>query len=158
MGFLTTRSGPAVDHCALEAALVDLGYREARNLVIERRYAGGDLARLTALVAELVALRGKWPGLRGREHRAKVVGCFEKEFNPCPSRTEITAGPVTLWWISGTFVVALLVTLFIYGVTPPSPATFTLPTIPAPQANTVGQVPKSDDRVKNPVGAPGTNQ
>ncbi len=54
LGFLTTRSGPAVDHRTLEVALADLGYREAHNLAIERRYAGGDLARLPALAAELV--------------------------------------------------------------------------------------------------------
>ena len=59
-----------------------------------------------------------------------------------------------LWWISGTFVVALLVALFIYGVTRPNPARVTMPTTTSPQANTVGQVPKSDDRVENPVGAP----
>ena len=63
-----------------------------------------------------------------------------------------------LWWISGTFVVALLVALFIYGVTRPNPATFTMPTAKTPQTNTVGQVPKSDDRVENPVAAPGTNR
>jgi putative ABC transport system substrate-binding protein len=54
LGFLTTRSGPAADHRSLEVALADLGYREARNLVIERRYAAGDLAQLAALAAELV--------------------------------------------------------------------------------------------------------
>jgi putative tryptophan/tyrosine transport system substrate-binding protein len=53
LGFLTTRSGPASEHHALEAALANLGYREAQNLVIERRYAGGNLERLPALAAEL---------------------------------------------------------------------------------------------------------
>jgi putative ABC transport system substrate-binding protein len=36
--------------------LAELGYREDRNLVIERRYAEGDLDRLPALAKELVAL------------------------------------------------------------------------------------------------------
>jgi putative ABC transport system substrate-binding protein len=54
VGFLTTRSGPAAVHRALEAALADFGYREGQNLVIERRYAADDLGRLPALANELV--------------------------------------------------------------------------------------------------------
>ena len=62
------------------------------------------------------------------------------------------------WWVGGTLVLALLVALVVYGVTRPNLTTInTQPTL-APQANTVGQAPKSDDRVQNPVGAPGTNQ
>ena len=62
------------------------------------------------------------------------------------------------WWIGGTFVLALLGALVIYGVTRPNAVMInTQPTTTAPQANTVGQAPKSDDRVQNPVGAPGTN-
>ena len=34
--------------------MTDHGYREGRNLVIERRYAGGDLDRLPGLAADLV--------------------------------------------------------------------------------------------------------
>lgn len=41
---------------ALAAALKDLGYAEGRNLKIEARRAGGNLDRLPALAAELVAL------------------------------------------------------------------------------------------------------
>jgi putative ABC transport system substrate-binding protein len=54
LGILTTRSGPAALHHAFEAALTDLGYREKQNLLIERRYASGDLERLQVLAAELV--------------------------------------------------------------------------------------------------------
>ena len=62
------------------------------------------------------------------------------------------------WWIGGTFVLALLGALVIYGVTRPNAIVInTQPTTISPQANTVGQAPKSDDRVQNPVGAPGTN-
>jgi hypothetical protein len=64
-----------------------------------------------------------------------------------------------VWWISGTLVLTLLVALVVYGVTRPNLTTInTQPTPIAPQTNTVGQAPKSDDRVQNPVGAPGTNQ
>ena len=63
------------------------------------------------------------------------------------------------WWISGTLVLTLLVALVVYRVTRPNLTTInTQPTPIAPQTNTVGQPPKSDDRVQNPVGAPGTNQ
>jgi ABC-type uncharacterized transport system substrate-binding protein len=54
IGFLTTGSGPAPGHEAFAATLADLGYREGRNLVIERRYAAGDLDRLAILGADLV--------------------------------------------------------------------------------------------------------
>jgi putative tryptophan/tyrosine transport system substrate-binding protein len=37
--------------------LSDLGYVEGRSLIIEARWAGGDLDRLSTLAAELVALR-----------------------------------------------------------------------------------------------------
>jgi putative tryptophan/tyrosine transport system substrate-binding protein len=42
---------------ALRQGLRDLGYAEGRNIVMDFRYAGGDLARLHALAAELVALQ-----------------------------------------------------------------------------------------------------
>ena len=41
----------------LEEALRDHGYVEGRNIVLERRYAGGRLERLPDLAAELVRLR-----------------------------------------------------------------------------------------------------
>lgn len=42
---------------ALFRALGELGYREGHNLVVERRFAEGRFDRLSALAAELVALR-----------------------------------------------------------------------------------------------------
>src|SRR5262249_49958532 len=42
---------------ALFGALAELGYREGHNLVVERRFAEGRLDRLSALAAELVALK-----------------------------------------------------------------------------------------------------
>ncbi|MGH6629801.1 MAG: ABC transporter substrate-binding protein, partial [Burkholderiales bacterium] len=42
---------------ALLDSLDELGYREGRNLVVERRFADGRLERLPALAAELVALK-----------------------------------------------------------------------------------------------------
>src|SRR5262245_66673760 len=42
---------------ALFGALAELGYREGQNLVVERRFAEGRLDRLSALAAELVALK-----------------------------------------------------------------------------------------------------
>lgn len=42
---------------ALFGALAELGYREGHNLVVERRFADGRLDRLSALAAELVALK-----------------------------------------------------------------------------------------------------
>jgi len=44
------------DMAAIRTRLVDLGYVEGRNLVIESRYAGGQSERLPALAAELVGL------------------------------------------------------------------------------------------------------
>ena len=42
---------------ALIGRLEDLGYREGRNLVVERRVAEGRIERLPALAAELIALK-----------------------------------------------------------------------------------------------------
>ena len=54
IGFLSTSSGTRPGQEKFEATLADLGYQEGRNLVIERRYAGGDLTRLPDLAADLV--------------------------------------------------------------------------------------------------------
>jgi len=54
VGFLTTASGPTTGHEVFEAALAEFGYQASRNLVIEWRYAAGNLDRLPALVDELV--------------------------------------------------------------------------------------------------------
>ena len=59
IGHLSANANAATAH--LQKALVDsleeLGYREGRNLVVERRFADGRLERLPALAAELVALK-----------------------------------------------------------------------------------------------------
>ena len=57
VGILTTAENertPALD--ALRAGLRDLGYVEGRNIILEFRFAGGDLSRGSELVTELVAL------------------------------------------------------------------------------------------------------
>jgi len=54
LGFLTTSARPDAGHKVFDAALAELGYRERSNLVIERRYAAGDLSRLPELAADLV--------------------------------------------------------------------------------------------------------
>jgi hypothetical protein len=54
VGFLTAGSGPSPLQREFAAALAALGYQEGRNLVIERRYAAGDLDRLTDLARDLV--------------------------------------------------------------------------------------------------------
>ena len=59
MGYLGSSSSAATSHFqkALFGRLEELGYREGRNLVVERRFADGRLERLPALAAELVALK-----------------------------------------------------------------------------------------------------
>ena len=47
----------AANQRALFRALAELGYREGHNLVVERRFAEGRLDRLSALAAQLVALK-----------------------------------------------------------------------------------------------------
>jgi hypothetical protein len=54
LGILSTSSGRGPGPNAFEVALADLGYQENLNLVIQRRYAAGDLNQLTVLAAELV--------------------------------------------------------------------------------------------------------
>jgi putative ABC transport system substrate-binding protein len=59
IGFLSAGSPPITPHL-LEAflqGLRDLGYVEGRSLVIEYRFAEGKFERLSALAAELVALK-----------------------------------------------------------------------------------------------------
>jgi putative ABC transport system substrate-binding protein len=55
VGYLSP--GPGYPFEALREGLQELGYVEGRNLVIERRSAEGDLARLPELAAELVQRR-----------------------------------------------------------------------------------------------------
>jgi len=47
----------ALNQRALFGTLAELGYREGHNLVVERRFAEGRFDRLSALAAELVALK-----------------------------------------------------------------------------------------------------
>jgi putative tryptophan/tyrosine transport system substrate-binding protein len=47
----------ALNQRALFGALAELGYREGHTLVVERRFADGRFDRLSALAAELVALK-----------------------------------------------------------------------------------------------------
>jgi putative ABC transport system substrate-binding protein len=54
LGILSRSSGRGPGLNAFEVALADLGYQENRNLVIERRYAAGDLNKLKVLAADLV--------------------------------------------------------------------------------------------------------
>ena len=54
---LATAESQRKNEAAFEKGLKELGYVEGRNIVIERRYAGGRGDRLPALAAELV--RGK---------------------------------------------------------------------------------------------------
>jgi ABC-type uncharacterized transport system substrate-binding protein len=59
IGFLlgATEESVASLFNALEEGLRDLGYFEGRNLIFERRYAGGKMERLPELAAELVRLK-----------------------------------------------------------------------------------------------------
>jgi ABC-type uncharacterized transport system substrate-binding protein len=57
MGYLVSRSGPAPNDRAFQEGLRELGYVEGQNIVIERRWAGGDPDRLPALATDLVRLK-----------------------------------------------------------------------------------------------------
>jgi ABC-type uncharacterized transport system substrate-binding protein len=58
IGFIQTAAPHEMVHLirALDEGLRDLGYVEGRNIVFERRFAGGRQERLPALAAELVRL------------------------------------------------------------------------------------------------------
>ncbi|MFN0182895.1 MAG: ABC transporter substrate-binding protein [Aquabacterium sp.] len=57
VGMLWPTARPSVIGTLLPRTLGELGYVEGRNLVIERRYADGDLARLPVLARELVVAK-----------------------------------------------------------------------------------------------------
>lgn len=57
VGMLWPTVRPSVIGPYLPKALGELGYVEGRNLIIERRYADGDVARLPALARELLAAK-----------------------------------------------------------------------------------------------------
>jgi putative ABC transport system substrate-binding protein len=57
IGYLSARSEPEPRDEAFRQGLRELGYVEEKNIVVEYRYAKGDLERLRALAAELVRLK-----------------------------------------------------------------------------------------------------
>lgn len=56
IGFITLGSGWTPQLEAFRKGLADLGYREGRDIVIESRFAAGQLDRLAPMAAELVRL------------------------------------------------------------------------------------------------------
>jgi putative ABC transport system substrate-binding protein len=56
IGILSSASGPILGREVFRQSLRELGYVEGRSLTFVERYAGGQLERLAALAAELVAL------------------------------------------------------------------------------------------------------
>ena len=94
VGFLAPRSRPA----SLDAEFLggfpqgmrERGYVEGRNLIIEWRFADGDLARLPSLAAELVQL--KTDALIGSGPQA--IGALQKATTTIPIVMGVTGNPV----------------------------------------------------------------
>ena len=54
--FVGARNGTDVSNAGLRQGLVDHGYEIDRNLILEERYATGNLDRIPGLISELLAL------------------------------------------------------------------------------------------------------
>src|SRR5215467_12896310 len=57
VGYLVSRSGPGPNDQAFQEGLRELGYIEGQNILIERRWVGGDPDRLSELANDLVHLK-----------------------------------------------------------------------------------------------------
>ena len=57
VGYLVSRSAPGPNDQGFQQGMRELGYVEGQNIVIERRWAGGDPDRLPDLAADLVRLK-----------------------------------------------------------------------------------------------------
>src|SRR5215472_8025046 len=57
VGYLVSRPGPGPSDQAFQEGLRELGYVEGHNIIIERRWVGGDPDRLPELATDLVRLK-----------------------------------------------------------------------------------------------------
>jgi putative ABC transport system substrate-binding protein len=57
IGYLVSRAGPGPNDQGFDKGMRELGYVEGQNIVIERRWAGGNPDRLPDLAADLVRLK-----------------------------------------------------------------------------------------------------
>ncbi len=57
IGYLVSRAGPGPNDQGFQQGLRELGYVEGQNIVVERRWAGGNPDRLPDLAADLVRLK-----------------------------------------------------------------------------------------------------
>jgi len=57
IGYLVSRSAPGPNDQGFDKGMRELGYVEGQNIVIERRWTGGNLASLPELAADLVRLK-----------------------------------------------------------------------------------------------------
>jgi putative tryptophan/tyrosine transport system substrate-binding protein len=57
VGYLVSRSGPGANDQGFQQGLRELGYVEGQNIVVERRWAGGNPDRVPDLAADLVRLK-----------------------------------------------------------------------------------------------------
>ena len=94
VGFLAPRARPASMDAdflgGFPQGMRERGYVEGRNLIIEWRFADGDLARLPSLAAELVQL--KTDALIGSGPQA--IGALQKATTTIPIVMGVTGNPV----------------------------------------------------------------